>query len=721
MSNGQEYDLFSALDGKKAKRVDELVSLITKYNEQYYNKNASDISDEQYDALKDELKDLDPENSLLKTVGVAAVSEWKKVAHVIPMGSLNKVNTEEEFLAWAKETKAGSFMTQDKCDGISLELIYRQGSLLHAITRGDGQIGEDITNNVVRMQNVHKTLKTGFSGSLRGEIVITHEDFKKHYEGKMANPRNAASGIAKRYDGQGAEHLTVIYYNCIPQADSGLKFKTEFDKLAYIGTHLSLRPVPSYETDLAGVLAIYNAYQFRRTHKDNPVEQAKAAVFYVLKSLGVEATPEKLLVLATALLGGKPKAVENAVAELTPKVIENFLKKFEIFRQFGESTNYDHDGLVIKVNDLELQDDLGDVNGNPRGQIAFKFAHEMRVSKVTRIAWQVGNTGRVTPVVYVEPVKLAGAMVQKASLYNMDYIEKIGVAEGDEVMVARANDVIPRIESVVKHVGKKIEAPQNCPVCKTKLIKEQSGDEEGVHLLCPNEDCFARLTGNLSKWITTLEIDEIGDKFIEVLVNRKLVEDVADLYKLKPADIVALEGKGDKSAKKILDNLHAKKELPVPTFLGGLNISGCGTERFEALVKAGYDTLEKIQALTVPQIADIPGMGTKSATAIYQGLKKKEVLIGKLLKHVKLVDPKPKKSEKLKGLSFCFTGEMTHTREDLEQMVEENSGEVKGVSGKLTYLVQADPSSESSKSVKAKKLGTKIISEKAFLEMIGDL
>lgn len=710
----KEFDLFSNLDEKKTKRIAELSAIINKHNDQYYNQDKSDIIDEQYDALKDELKDLDPEHELLKAVGAEVHSEWEKAKHVIPMGSLNKVNTEEEFLAWAAETKAGSFLVQDKCDGISLELIYEQGVLTEAITRGDGKIGEDITRNVRKMKNALTTLKTGFSGSLRGEIIITHEDFEKHYAGKMANPRNAAGGISKRLDGEGAENLTVIYYNCVTNAD--LDWKNEFDKINFIGTKLKLQPVPSYETDLKGALAIYNAYQNRRTHKD-PVALMQANIQYILKSMGVDVVRETLPLIAMSL-------TENKSNKYLPEAVWNeFLKKYSMFLSFGAVTNYDHDGLVIKVNELALQEDLGDVGGNPRGQIAFKFAHEMRVSKVTRIAWQVGNTGRVTPVVYVEPVKLAGAMVQKASLHNIEILESLGIAVDDEVLISRRNDVIPYLEKLVKkHNNTKTEVPVNCPVCKTKLTRQTSFDdeaEEGIYILCPNEDCFARLTGNLKKWVKTLEIDELGEKFIDLIVQRELVNDVSDLYKLKPTDIASLEGKGDKSAKKILDNLHAKKELPVSTFLGGLNISGCGTERFEALVKVGYNTVEKIQALTVPQIADIPGMGTKSATFIYQGLKKKEILIKKLLKHIKIVDPKPKVSTKLKGLSFCFTGEMNHTREDLEQMVEENSGEVKGVSGKLTYLVQADPTSESGKSAKAKKLGTKIISEEQFLAILG--
>jgi DNA ligase (NAD+) len=619
------------------KRITELETKIFQARDDYYNGTPT-VSDKIFDAWVDELRLLDPTSKAVTAIGSPiAPSEWKKAKHQIPMGSLDKVNLPDELSKWAKDMANGEklFVTE-KLDGLSIEVIYEDGSLHQAITRGDGETGEDITVNVAKMGGVHSHLKHKFTGSLRGEIIMKKSVHKKHFADK-ANPRNAASGTSKRLDGVGVEHLDILFYQVLGDVD----FKTEakqFNWLEQQGLN-----TPNFWTfnDAAEVNSHWREYQDKERDK----------------------------------------------------------------------LDYDIDGLVIRVNDMAKQIALGDKDLRPKGAIAFKFDNEARESVIRDIIWQVGNSGRITPVAVVDPVQLVGATVTRASIYNMSYIEELKLDIGATVLVARANDVIPRIEELIKGTGKVAKPPTSCPECNGVIRMD------GENLVCTNTDyCRAQIIGRIKNWIKELNLLEWGDTLVEKLVDAKLINDIADLYMLKVDDIANLDRLGEKTAKKVLDILEANKVIPLEVFLGALSIPMIGQSTIKAIMNEGCDTLERFGQLGAAQFEQVPGVGPTKAKFLADGLRHNQNLILRLMNHVKIKD---KVIGTLTGKSVCFTGSMKNKRPLLEKMAADAGADVKSSVGKgLTYLIIADPNSTSSKAVAARKLGTKLISEDDFLELV---
>lgn len=378
-----------AFDKKELKK---LLDAVDTHDDAYYNENKRIISDEEYDGLKDRLrtmaKEFEPKegskadlklhirlSDALTRVGAPPPKDgkWKKVQHEVPMGSLNKVNLPNELEDWW--TKCGCFDTlfiTEKLDGISVSLRYENGDLVQALSRGSGNTGEDITRNVLKMHGVPHNLQTNFTGHVRGEIVLKHSDWKRHMP-EMANPRNAASGVAKRTDGYQSEHLTVLAYTI-----EGKDFATE--------------------------------------------DQA----FKYMKGLGFQ-TPNWIL----GTIGKAKKEWQKYMDETR------------------ETLDYDIDGLVIRLNDCAAQYALGEENHRPKGAIAFKFEAPEARTILRRVIWQVGDTGRITPVGEFDPVELLGVTVEKASLHNIANVKKLGIKIGSTVLVSRRNDVIPYIEKVI--------------------------------------------------------------------------------------------------------------------------------------------------------------------------------------------------------------------------------------------------------------------------------
>lgn len=619
-------------------RIKELETKIFKARDDYYNGQPT-VSDKVFDAWVDELRLLDSTNKAVTAVGAPVVpSEWKKAKHQIPMGSLDKVNTPAELSKWADDMagKEKLFVTE-KLDGLSIELVYEDGILRQAITRGDGETGEDVTVNVVKMGGVKPHLKHKFNGSLRGEIIMKKSIHKKHFADK-ANPRNAASGTCKRLDGQGVEHLDIIFYQVLGDVD----FKTESKQFVWL--------------DDCGL----NTPNFWTFH--------------------------------------------NAIE------VNDHWRAYQDTER--EKLDYDIDGLVVRVNDLEKQIALGDKDMRPKGAIAFKFDNESRESVIRAITWQVGNSGRLTPVATVDPVQLVGATVTRASIYNLSYIEELVLDVGATVLVARANDVIPRIENLIKGTGKIAQAPTHCPECGGSLKMD------GENLMCTNsEGCRAQIIGRIKNWIKELNLLEWGDTLVEKLVESKKVKDVSDLYLLKVDDIANLDRLGEKTAKKCLDILWANKEVSLEVFLGALSIPMIGQSTIKAIMNAGCDTLEKFGQLDAVNFEQVPGVGPVKAELLADGLKNNQKLILKILDNG--VSIKDKIIGALTGKSICFTGAMKNKRPVLEKMASDAGADVKSSVGKgLTYLVIADPNSTSSKAQAARKLGTTLISEEDFLDKV---
>jgi DNA ligase (NAD+) len=375
--------------------------------------------------------------------------------------------------------------------------------------------------------------------------------------------------------------------------------------------------------------------------------------------------------------------------------------------------DYEIDGLVVRANDVHAQHMLGELGNRPRAAIAFKFASQAKVTKLVDILWETGSSGRVTPVAIVEPVDLAGAVVRRASLHNASNVAALGIGIGDEVLVSRRNDVIPYVEEVVtKHAKKPAKPPTKCATCAAALEKS------GEYLSCRNIECRALVEGRIQNWIDAVGVLEWGDKLIEQLVEAKLVSEPADLYKLKPQQIANLERRGMVIAQKVLDNLNAQLPLSLPKFLAALGIENFGLQTAKALVAAGFDSLEKLQAAKVEQLAPLPGVGPAKAKAVVDGLEVRKSSIAKLLA-VGVVPVTKANAGPLAGKTFCFTGALGRPRKELEKLVEDRGGTLlSGVTKELNYLVMADPNSGSSKATKAKQYGTECLDEAQFMAMV---
>jgi DNA ligase (NAD+) len=371
---------------------------------------------------------------------------------------------------------------------------------------------------------------------------------------------------------------------------------------------------------------------------------------------------------------------------------------------------YDIDGLVLDLNDLEYAESLGSLQGRPRGAIAFKFASVARETIATGRVDQVGGHGKITPVAIFAPVNLLGAEVSRASLYNQAYIEALGFDVGARIQVARANDVIPRVVKVVQGTGTVSKPPTHCPVCQAPVVRE------GEYLVCPNVgECPAQVEGRLLRWCRELGILEWGPALIEQ-ATKLGVADVAGLYSLTEAQLAGMDRMGPKSAERAYKSLRAPLPIPLDKFLGALSIPLCGTTTIQMAMSAGLPTLEDILKASQAHLASVPGLGPKKASSLYRWLQLNGHQFPKL--EALGVTPRLRVTGALTGTSFCFTGTMSRKRDELVSLVEQAGGEVKDRVGKgLTYLVSAK--SDSTKALAAKKLGTKVLTEQEFLQLVG--
>jgi len=613
---------------KMKEYVDKLANQILVARDEYYNGTPS-MSDDEYDALESELRKLDADHQVLKRVGAEPASAWEKHQHVIPMGSLDKAQNEQEFVKWAnKLDPKTTYSITDKLDGISIEVEYLKGSFQVASTRGNGYQGEDISQNVLKMKGVRRILPEPFTGSLRGEIVLLKEDWLRHMP-DMKNPRNGCSGTAKRLDGSGCQHLTVIFYEVI----GDVKLPTHVDQLCFLKT-LGLQ-VPNY---------------------------------------------------------GFCKGAD------VPKWVEDRLKE-------RDKIPYEIDGLVVRIDNQETFDSLGDLDMRPRGAIAYKPPPETKVTTVKNIVWQVGRIGRVCPVAELEAVDIGGVTISRVSLHTAKMAVELKAGPGSKVLVSRRNDVIPYVEEVLTPV--KVEVPRGCPVCSELL------DWDGEYLQCNNGLCPSVLHSAVKVWTERLDVLHWGDALIDQLIDGEYVKTLPDIYKIKWDRFSVEHGGG--IATRAMVSLKEHERMSMVQFITALNIRQCQTTSRD-IVSAGYDTADKFLALDSTTLAAIPGIGPVKAKFISRGIKQLEPVIRELVKHVTIKEPK---MGKLNGQSVCFTGKSSHSRKELSEMAEAAGLEVKNsVGAGLTMLVMADSNSTSSKAEKARKLGTKCVSENEFVKMV---
>ncbi len=651
----------------RRRRIEYLEEEIRSHRQLYYA-GTPRVSDAEFDALEDELRELAPESRVLAEVG-APPDELTRVsgaglptkAHKIPMGSLEKV-TDDKLENWAAQ-RGDEFLVQEKLDGISMELEYEDGKLVDAITRGDGYVGEVVTHNAVSFRNVERELNIPFSGSVRGEVVLRLSDFERYFVGRnFANPRNTVSGTVRKKHGDRSlnQYFEMMFYDVIVD---GVDFSSEDEKMAYLTEQLELPLAPShFDCSVERIREIYDEYQGQ---------------------------------------DGKPG------------------RRFEL--------DYEIDGLVVRANQLALQAKLGWRGNRPRFAVAFKFPSEGKTTALQAIDWSVGLSGRVTPVARLEPVEIAGVQVSNASLHNADYVEALDVRLGDLVLVERKGDVIPKVMRLVERRGtEKPVIPTSCPSCYAEL------EFSGKHLSCPNPSCPEKSFGDIYRWIQEMEIDALGEKWVRLLIEHGLVDDPADLYTLTVDRLLPLPRMGQTLAKKIVNNIDRTRRPTLDRFVAALNVREFSRQRAQMLIDAEFDTLEKMQAATVSELAAVKGFGDVLAERAVHGLEARRGRIDRLLgAGIQIAPPEPRSHDgTLTGATFCFTGAIartnpatgkTYKRKEMEAIVKAKGGKAVGsVTQGLDYLVMVDPGSTSTKAQKARKLGTKILSEEEFFELVGE-
>ena len=662
-------------------RIEELRELIKFHSDRYYVQDDPLITDKEYDELFLELKNLEEshpeyatEDSVTNKVGATPSLNFDKIEHKVAMLSLDNVFDEAGLRAFnarvlkgLKDVMQVEYVVEPKIDGLGISIIFANGVMDKAATRGDGEYGEDVTKNVIEME-----LPTRASGNLtnakvRGEVYMSKEDFgmlnfRRDEEGKppFANARNAAAGSLR-------------------QLDSSI---TRERKLKFFGYHLIL---------------------------DNEDVSTQSSCLKEIADVGFDVNPNIQVVMG----------IDEVI-----RVCRELLDK-------RDSLEYEIDGVVIKVNDLNMQSVLGYTSRSPRWAIAYKFPAQQGVTTINDIVIQVGRTGVLTPTAVFEPLELAGVMVSRASLHNYDYIESKDIRIKDKVTVQRAGDVIPEVVSVVKEArtGEEIVfcMPTICPECKSPVKR----DESGVAIRCTNVYCKARCRENLIHFVSrdAMNIDGLGEAIIDLLLESKLVSDVADIYELRREDILTLEGFKEKSASNLLNAIEGSKSNRLYRLIFGLGIRHVGENTARLLVESGFNSLEKLCNSEESELLEIMGIGNVIVSSIKEYFSRIEnkALIARLsalgLNVEENIEVRQRIKTQFTGASFVITGTLSkYTRSDAEELIRGFGGIVKkSVSNSTDYILAGRDAG--SKLDKARELNIRIINEEEFENIVngGDL
>lgn len=656
-------------------RIKTLREEINRHNHHYYVLDEPLIPDSEYDRLFKELESLEsahPEfqspTSPTVRVGTAVSSGFDKVKHEKPMLSLANVFTEADFLAFDERVreKLGidkvNYVCEPKLDGLAISLKYENGQLIRAATRGDGETGEDVTQNVKTIHSVPLTLRGDDvvkSLEVRGEVIMTKAGFlalneaqRQQGEKTFANPRNAAAGSLR-------------------QLDSGITAK---------------RPLVFYAYHAVG----------------DKLGQTHEMALNRLKTLGFKISPE-----AQSLKGA------NAAIAFYKALLQ---KRNEL--------SFDMDGMVCKVNDLSEQATLGFVSRAPRWAIAYKFPAEEEITQILDVDFQVGRTGAITPVARLKPVSIGGVTVSNATLHNMDEIERKDIHVFDQVIVRRAGDVIPEVVSVVKDRRgsdiKSVQMPEKCPVCGADILR--TPDEAiarctgGLYCKAQQKELFKHFASRKA-----MNIEGLGDKLIDQLVESSLLENLGDLYQLSLNELSGLERMADKSAQNLLDALGDSKKTTLPRFLYALGIREVGEVTAKALAKH-FKTLEKIENASIEALLEVSNIGPVAAEYIHAFFRDKHnrMVIDSLIKagiSWPMIEADVSKKP-LMGKTFVITGTLESlTREEVKEKLEAFGAKVTNtISSKTDYLVLGE--NPGSKLTKAKKLNVETIDETALLKLL---
>ncbi len=654
-------------------RIKYLADAVRYHRELYYNHSAPEISDAEFDSLWDELKQLDPNNAVLHEVGPEPLPGTVKVEHMFPMRSLDKGTSDEDIIHFVTQSTFGGkrYLAQPKLDGSALSLEYVAGNLHRAATRGSGERGEDVTLNAKLVANVPTRLNLAIDCHVRGEVVMPLAVFEEKYRDVSPNPRNLCSGALRQKHGDG---------------------KAEASDL------------------------VFCAYDVKFPNQ-SPEAMNDSELLSWLQEAGIEPAPWEIF---------DSEAPQKEMIEYTSK-----------WSSKRATYEYEIDGIVFKLDNLEQRENLGMTAHHPRWALAWKFPSQEATSVLLGVDWQTGRTGAVTPVARIAPQMVGGVTVENVTLHNVGEVERLGIKIGDKVKITRRGDVIPKI---IENLGQAsqtdlqgrfhadgtqfigdlffqdIDIPKQCPACDRDLVME------GAFLRCIALECDARTARALTYWCRTLEMDGIGEKLIEALLDNGLVESISDLYRLNHSQISNLERMGDKSAYNVLDELARTRTLNLAKFLHALGIERIGPEVATTIsqhFKSIGNLLIWVDEGEIEELTTIDGIGEKVATIFRDGICKRSDLINELSEIITITDEAESASGVFDGKSFCITGSLSRPRKEIALAIKNAGGKVVGsVSGNLDILVAGEKAG--SKLAKAESLDVEVWSEEKLFTQISE-
>ncbi len=658
---------------KAEKRIKELREITAYHAKKYYDDDSPEISDFEYDMLMVELRNLEKEypdlitkDSLTQHVGGTVKEGFEKVEHEVPLQSLQDIFDFEELYEFDERTKKAletnnvNYVVETKIDGLSVSLEYKNGEFVRGATRGNGLVGEDITENLKTIKNIPQKLKEKIDIIVRGEVFIGKKEFEEmnrkreeNDESLFANARNAAAGSLRQLDSKitASRPLDIFIFNV--QKSDTIKFTSHLESLKY------------------------------------------------LEKIGFNVNPVKVFCTS----------IKEVIDEIN-KIGEN-----------REKLSFGIDGAVVKVDDLRQREILGVTYKTPKWAIAYKYPPERKETILKDILLQVGRTGAITPMAILEPVKVAGSMISKTTLHNEDFIKEKDLKIGDTVIIQKAGDVIPEVVGVVKEkrTGKEKDfvMPRKCPVCGADAIREEG--ESAVR--CIGIECPAKQYRNILHFASreAMNIKGLGDSIVEEFLNRKMIENISDLYKLKLEDIASLKKNGKKFAQNLIDSINESKNNEFYRLINGLGIRHIGVKAAKSLAKA-FKNIDNLQNATYEELIEIDDMGEIMAQSVFEFFNQTQTK--DLIEKFKLyginmqVEENAETDNRFEGKIFVLTGGLENfSRKEAEEIIEKLGGKTSSsVSKKTTYVLAGEDSG--SKLLKAQKLGIEIISEQDFINMI---
>ena len=658
----------------KRKRIEELVELLNQAGKAYYEAGQEIISNLEYDKAYDELVRLEEETGIVlsasptQNVGYSVATALPKEEHASPMLSLDKTKSVETLQSFLGEQKG---ILSWKLDGLTVVMTYEKGELVKAVTRGNGRIGEIVTENAKRFRNL--PLRIPFKGRLvlRGEALIRYSDFAKINEeipeegAKYKNPRNLCSGSVRQLDPKITWERRVYFFPfTLVSVEEGEDGATR---------------------EIGGLPDFHNSHE---------------AEFEFLEQQGFQVVGRRVV---------SKEELPEAVSDFSDRVKKN---------------DFPSDGLVLLMDDISYGKSLGTTAKFPRNALAFKWEDEEEKTILREVEWSPSRTGLINPVAIFDPVELEGTVVSRASLHNISYLEDLKLGIGDEITVYKANMIIPQIGENLTKSGQ-LPIPEHCPACheETKIVQ----DKEAKMLYCENPHCPAKRIKQFALFVSrdALNIEGLSEMTLEKFIGKGFIQEFPDLFSLEEhkEEIIAMEGFGQKSYDKLIENAEKARETSLARLLYGLGIGGIGASNARVLSEAFHDDAEALSRAELSEVVSIKGIGPILGESIVRYFKEEENcrLFRKLLSILHLHKEEKAENTALSGKVFVITGALVHfqNRKELEEEIRKaGASTASSVSKNTSYLINNDKNSTSSKNKKAQELGIPILSEEDFLKLL---